>query len=226
MKNSVLFVENQTNDPQSLGNQLQLHQDKWDLTLVASGKEALESMREQKVDVLICPTMLTDMAGFALIKMVDRTAPHTVRMVLTDKEEFTNTVRSIPEAHQIIKTPCGPKKMANTISRSTQLLETLQKDSLLAAVGSVKQLPALPRIYADLVKILADPDAGTAEIGELVRQDIGLTGKIMKMANSAFFRRANEITNVRMAATLLGFNLIKNLVLPQPCSRIPNVTPA
>jgi putative nucleotidyltransferase with HDIG domain len=47
----------------------------------------------------------------------------------------------------------------------------------------------------------------------IIKVDLGLTSKILRIANSALYARQREITSLQMAITLLGFKNIRNLVL-------------
>ncbi len=51
------------------------------------------------------------------------------------------------------------------------------------------------------------------DLENIIKVDIGLTSKILRIANSALYARQREITSLQMAITLLGFKNIRNLVL-------------
>ena len=59
----------------------------------------------------------------------------------------------------------------------------------------------------NLVKIMGELNKGEPEyeqIEEIIRNDIGLTYKLLKLANSAFFGSRNEIFSIRQALVQLG----------------------
>ncbi len=56
------------------------------------------------------------------------------------------------------------------------------------------------------------PDPCLKHIGELISQDVGLSGKVLKTVNSASFGLANNITSITQAVNLLGANSVINLV--------------
>lgn len=51
------------------------------------------------------------------------------------------------------------------------------------------------------------------DLESIIKVDLGLTSKILRIANSALYARQREITSLQMAISLLGFKNIRNLVL-------------
>ena len=76
-------------------------------------------------------------------------------------------------------------------------------------VGSAVKLATLPDVYIRLRALLDDPDTSMADIANLIAHDPGLTARLLKMVNSAFFRFAAKIETVSRAVSLLGLFLAK-----------------
>src|SRR5436305_4741055 len=75
------------------------------------------------------------------------------------------------------------------------------------------QLPALPQSALRLLELSRDPDNGPIEFAGPIEADPGLAGQVLKFVNSSYFGFSNEISNVRMAITLVGIRTIKNFAL-------------
>ncbi len=75
------------------------------------------------------------------------------------------------------------------------------------------QLPALPQSAIRLMELARDPDNGPVEFAAPIEADPGLTGQVLKFVNSAYFGFSREISNVKMAITLVGIRTIKNFAL-------------
>jgi HD-like signal output (HDOD) protein len=75
------------------------------------------------------------------------------------------------------------------------------------------QLPALPQSAIRLMELSRDLDNGPSEYAVPIEADPGLTGQILKFVNSAYFGFSREISNVKMAITLVGIRTIKNFAL-------------
>ncbi|MCJ8170354.1 HDOD domain-containing protein [Pseudomonas sp. A3.4] len=73
-------------------------------------------------------------------------------------------------------------------------------------------MPPQPQIMVDLQmeQVMPDPDLRT--IAKLISQDPGLSGALLKIVNSPFFGLANTISSIQQAVSLLGINLVVNLV--------------
>jgi two-component system cell cycle response regulator len=89
----------------------------------------------------------------------------------------------------------------------------MNKDELLAAVLASDKLPTLPPVASRLVALTAKDDTSFTDIANLVSQDIALSAKILKVANSAFYGLPQQISSVHQAASILGTNALGSLVL-------------
>ena len=73
-------------------------------------------------------------------------------------------------------------------------------------------IPPQPQIMVDLQMEQVMPDPSLERIGDLISQDIGLSGKILKMVNSPFYGLSNSITSINQAVNILGAKSVINLV--------------
>lgn len=73
-------------------------------------------------------------------------------------------------------------------------------------------IPPQPQIMVDLQMEQLSPECSISRISELICQDVGLSGSILKTVNSPFYGLTNKITSVTQACTLLGINSIVNIV--------------
>jgi HD-like signal output (HDOD) protein len=73
-------------------------------------------------------------------------------------------------------------------------------------------IPPQPQIMVDLALAQLEPDCSINAIADLIRQDVGLSGMIMKAINSPFFKRRSEVTSINHAISLLGMETVTNIV--------------
>lgn len=76
-----------------------------------------------------------------------------------------------------------------------------------------KALPTLPGIVSKLTQMVADPKVSADRIGQIIAKDHILAAKILKLVNSAFYGFPGRISTVSNAVILLGFNVIRSLIL-------------
>ncbi len=75
------------------------------------------------------------------------------------------------------------------------------------------QLPTLPEVAFQLVKIASQEDPDYREVSRIVRSDPVVSGKILKMANSALFGFRHRVETIEQAIPKLGITLLRTLVL-------------
>lgn len=73
-------------------------------------------------------------------------------------------------------------------------------------------IPPQPQVMVDLQMEQLQPNCDLNNIARLIRQDVGLSGSILKIVNSPFFNLSNNITSIEQAVSLLGVNTVVNLV--------------
>jgi HD-like signal output (HDOD) protein len=91
------------------------------------------------------------------------------------------------------------------IKRSPEELQSL--------IDTVSDIPTLPSIATAIMEKTLDSKASAKQIAEMVERDQALSIKVLKIANSPFYRRIKEISTIRGAVMLLGFNVLKSIVL-------------
>ncbi|MGA8709236.1 MAG: response regulator, partial [Steroidobacteraceae bacterium] len=141
--------------------------------------------------------------------------PEVVRIVLSGQAEQESIVRATRTAHQYLSKPCDAPALKTAISRTQELKRTLSNEHLVAVVGSVDALPSPPKAYQELLACLRDPSAKTNAIVDIIRRDVGMTAKVVKLANSGFFGIRNPVQTVERAVGLVGLDAISTLVLGQ-----------
>jgi putative nucleotidyltransferase with HDIG domain len=85
--------------------------------------------------------------------------------------------------------------------------------ALRADVISRKNLPTIPVVLARIMQLTDSEGANARELIEIVEHDQALTGKILRLANSAFFGQSRRVATIPRAVLLLGFTTVRNLAL-------------
>ena len=73
-------------------------------------------------------------------------------------------------------------------------------------------IPPQPQVMVDLQMEQCSPSCSVERIAELICQDVGLSGSILKTVNSPFLRSNKTITSITQAVSLLGADSVINLV--------------
>lgn len=78
---------------------------------------------------------------------------------------------------------------------------------------SVNKIPALPKTINDIMSLLNEDNPKIQEVGKEIMKDQGLTGKVLKMSNSAFYKGRRSIETVTDALVILGLESVESLVI-------------
>ncbi len=70
-----------------------------------------------------------------------------------------------------------------------------------------------PEIAQQIIKLMEDPDSVPADFAGVVKHDPTLSGRILRVANSALFAQRNPVTTPERACMLLGLQRIRGITL-------------
>ncbi|MDR2693670.1 MAG: HDOD domain-containing protein [Chitinispirillales bacterium] len=80
-------------------------------------------------------------------------------------------------------------------------------------IKTIANLPTLPHIASRLMRIVNSPSASADTVASLVSQDISLSAKVLRLANSAFYGIPRSVNTLNNAVIILGFKIIQTMVL-------------
>jgi HD-like signal output (HDOD) protein len=80
--------------------------------------------------------------------------------------------------------------------------ETTVEDALLRSI----RIPPRPSLLVDLQQELAQDDPSPRRIARIIGNDVGMSGALLKLANSPYFGAARKAKSVEQAINFLGIN--------------------
>lgn len=80
-------------------------------------------------------------------------------------------------------------------------------------VEDLSSLPTLPSFITVVTSMVEDNTASAQEIGDIIQRDQVLSARLLKLVNSPVYGFPKRISSVTHALVLLGFNVVKGLVL-------------
>ncbi len=212
-RKNILFVDDEPNVLQGLKRMLRPMRREWEMSFCPSGQEALQALAEGAFDVVVSDMRMPGMDGAQLLAKVLQRHPRIVRIILSGYSSKESAVKSVGVAHQFLAKPCDAKKLKQTIDHAFALREFLLDEGLKQTLSQLKSVPSMPALYEELLDELQHPDASIQRIGEIIAQDLGMAAKILQLVNSAFFGLPRQVSTPVQAASLLGADTIKALVL-------------
>ena len=70
-----------------------------------------------------------------------------------------------------------------------------------------------PAVAARLTELIQDPEAGPVDFAQAIRNDAAISGRLLKLSNSAAFGQAREVTSIDRACMLMGQERLRSMAL-------------
>ncbi len=86
-----------------------------------------------------------------------------------------------------------------------------ESDPVDALIKSIR-IPPRPSLLADLQRALAAEDPDPATIGHIISSDVGMSGALLKLANSSFYGGKRKAKSIDQAIIFLGINQVAALM--------------
>lgn len=74
-------------------------------------------------------------------------------------------------------------------------------------------VPTLPQVAIRVIELVSDPDSSVNHFAEVIKTDQALTGRLLRVANSAAFAQRGQVTKLERAMVLLGMDRLKAMAL-------------
>jgi YesN/AraC family two-component response regulator len=212
-KRRILFVDDEPLVLKGLQRTLRKRRAEWETAFASTGKEALEILDQQSMDVIVSDLKMPEMDGMRLLTEVKARHPRVVRIILSGHTEHEATLRSVQYAHQNLTKPCDAEILKQTLAKLFALRDILDDESVKKIVSQIESLPSLPSIYGEITEEMQSEDPSIKKISNIISKDLSMTAKILQVVNSVFFGLSRKINRPQEAVVLLGMETIKALVL-------------
>ncbi len=75
------------------------------------------------------------------------------------------------------------------------------------------QLPTLPVVLSNIMKIASSETASASVLADFIGRDQAMANKVLRLANSAYFRSSRQVDSIMRAIVVIGFNEIVSLTI-------------
>lgn len=209
----ILFVDDEVAVLNGLENLLRKERWRWDMVFAAGATRALAELAKAPVDVIVTDMRMPQMDGAALLARVKEEYPGTARLVLSGHAGRDAVLRGLAVAHHFLSKPCDPDDLRIAIERTCHLLRLLEDQAIRRVVGTLEKLPSVPKTYVALTEAASRSGTGIGEIAKIIQSDPAMSVKVLQLANSAYFGRAQRVVSIQQAVGFLGLELLKGLAL-------------
>jgi putative nucleotidyltransferase with HDIG domain len=83
----------------------------------------------------------------------------------------------------------------------------------LARISQTGELPTPNAVVSAALATIQDPDADIAAVCDVVRRDVAITARVLKLANSAMYARHRPFEGLQDAVTAVGLRVLQDMLL-------------
>jgi HD-like signal output (HDOD) protein len=209
----VLFVDSQPENENDLQTLIDELGPEWECHICRNCDDAFQVLEKAQFDVVISEMLMNDMDSAQFHKKLSELYPGTVRIIYSENTDKGIYFKAAKFIHQFIAKPCAVDIIKKIIRNSIGLSNLLGDEKLRARIRSIDDLPSFPEIYIQLEKELQKDDISIRRVADLIRQDVYITAKLLKITNSAFFGLTTYVNNPLQAVNLLGLHTVQSIVM-------------
>ncbi|MBI4765273.1 MAG: HDOD domain-containing protein [Deltaproteobacteria bacterium] len=92
-------------------------------------------------------------------------------------------------------------------------MESIDKNRILNQIATNEYLPSLSPLTVQLIGLAADDRSSILDLTRIIEKDPGLTARLLKIVNSAFYAHREPISSISYAIMVAGFNKIRLMAL-------------
>lgn len=179
-------------------------------TIRAGVSEASEAIEGATVILVLEGS---DGQGTQLLRRIRSLGHGAARILLCDARSAATSVARGEPAHQVVVAPATPDKVMAAIKRALAVRDLLRDPRICSIASELGSLPAMPRTWDALNRLLDSDTASMADAARLVERDVGLASKVLQLVNSGMFGLSRSVGSLQHALQLLGLKLVRDLVL-------------
>jgi HD-like signal output (HDOD) protein/CheY-like chemotaxis protein len=207
----VLFVDDEPKLLDGLRRMLRVLRREWEMEFVASGRDALDCMKQRPFDVVVTDMRMPDMEGAELLRAVMQRHPATVRLILSGQCDRAAVLKTVGVVHQFLTKPCDSETLRNTIGKACLLRDRLADDWHKQMVSLVKSVPCMPDAYSDLIAEFESESPSMDRTCEIVAGDVGLATKVLQLVSTSFFGTPRRCSDPKTAVRLFDLETLRAL---------------
>lgn len=181
---------------------------------------AKKMMKKDEIDIILSdydPTKEDTVEFFTWIK---KKYPSTNRILLSESDNDRRVINLVLRniASSYFEKPHGIGDILDSVSHILSIRNILKNKKLIQLISSVDDLSSFLNTYYELIDAI-EVDKSPKAISTILEKDVSIATRVLKIANSAFYR-ASRIGSVERACIYLGLETIKNIVFSVSLSSV------
>lgn len=183
----------------------------WQVAHAKTPAEARAIASKQPIDVALLSATAPETDPVALAEELTQFHKKVTIFILAPNAD-TGGLAYASGRFQWLSKPCPPEPLISAIERMATLVSWLTNNTTIDMVSGLHSLPTIPSNYQGVLRAIHSPDSSVQDIAEAVGKDMGITSRVLQVANSAYYGYSKKITSPMEASMLLGIDTLKSLV--------------
>jgi len=213
MKKRILIIEDEAETLEDIKENIFLLEDRYDFAFSGSAEDALSKIENDKFEIIVCDRLLPDIDGITLLSQIRDSFPDTIRILMAEHLTKSDLLKSSGPIHQYLAKPFRGQDFERTLNRVVTLRELIADQGLQDVIGKMESLPSIPSLYFQVEEEMNAPEPDLKKMSEIISLDVGMSAKVLQLVNSAFFGLPRRVDNISLAASLLGLDILSDLIL-------------
>jgi HD-like signal output (HDOD) protein len=185
----------------------------WHVSKANTISDALALLREQPCQVVACLPRQPQATGAQFLNEAAKISPSTLRILGGDLAQREAISQHIAAAFHFVSGNIDADGLCAEITRVMTLDRWLSSQEMRRLVSQVRTFPTVPERYFEVLKELRSENPSCERVGAIIAQDMAMSTKILQTLNSPIYGLARQITDPSEAVLILGFEMVKSLVL-------------
>jgi putative nucleotidyltransferase with HDIG domain len=185
----------------------------YEIFTAGSGREGLELLEHTPMDIVVSDLAMPQMSGADFMTQVMHGHPESMRIVISGHADQLTVAQCLMFGHRYFHKPFDLKNLTNVLRRICQLKQLVSNEKIKRIISGLGALPTPPELYLRLTQALNSEDSSIEDIAEIVKEDPGLTVKLLQIVNSAAFGVSRKITTVPESVQIIGFQILRAIML-------------
>jgi CheY-like chemotaxis protein len=209
-KFQILFVDDEKNVLDGLRRPLRTMRKQWDMHFATSGRQGLEILARQEMDLVVSDMYMPEMDGAEFLRQVMEQYPNTIRTILSGHSDKSLILKTLKPAHKFLHKPCSPETLIAWVKDILFYRQILPSSELREKLNGIGALPGQPLFFALLFDAVAHEDP--REVGDILPYDVNMAANLLKVTLNTFFTKTQGLPSLSDSAKLIGMDLLYEIV--------------
>lgn len=188
--------------------------------------DAKKILKSENIDIILTDFDLQDDGPVKFLEFAKKKFPTANRILLseTDDEKKVHNLVLRNIATSYFEKPHGIGDILDSVVHILEVRQILKNKKLLDLLSVTEDLSTFLKTYYDFTNAI-EGDKSIKEIASILEKDVSIATKVLKIANSAFYR-TSRIGSVERACIYLGLDTVKNIVFTVSLSSVKKLSAA